>query len=235
MSEKSNAYLWLFFCVVCVHACFAQSVPSADQVPVWKTINIGTFRSVIDLREALETSECGPATSKNSPNLARSPTISCKLGDTANEILGRPEFEFVRTPRTIELVLVSGKDIGFRPDSQPSLNEIYERAESLGFALCPAEVGPQLRLQYTDQKIGEFLTIAMHPIRDYAGDLTILSLGNGGTGLLLVGGRGNPDARIPASVHFVFMRSPLPPSRSIARESGGKVDQRIFDKPAGQD
>ncbi len=93
MSEKSNAYLWLFFCVVCVHACFAQSLASADQIPVWKTINIGTFRSVINLREALEASECGLATSNNSPNLTRSATISCKLGDSANEILGRPECE----------------------------------------------------------------------------------------------------------------------------------------------
>ncbi len=220
--------------MVWAQSCFAQPLASADQIPVWKTINIGTFRSVINFREALDASECGAATPINSTNLARAATVPCKLGDSANEILGRPGFELNRTPRQLELVLVSGKDLGFPPDSQPSLSEIYGRAESLGFVLCPPEAGPQLRLQYTNQKIGEFLTIAMRAIRDYAGELTILSVGNGGAGLLLVGSSGNPDSRIQASTYFVFMRSPLPPNRSIARESGGTV-QRVLNGPAAEE
>jgi hypothetical protein len=230
-----NAHLLLFFSAVWAQSSFAQALPRADQIPVWKTINIGTFRSVINLREALEASECGMATPINSTNLARAATMPCKLGDSANEILGRPGFELSRTPSKIELVLVSGKDLGFRSDSQPSLSEIYERAQSFGFALCPPEAGPQLRLQYTNQKIGEFLPIAMRPIRDYAGELTILSVGNGGAGLLLVGSGGNPDVQIPATAYFVFMRSPLPPDRAIARESDGEVIERVLDEPAARE
>ncbi len=72
----------------------------------------------------------------------------------------------------------------------------------------------------------------MRPIRNYAGELTILSIGNGGAGLLFVGSSGNPDARIQASTYLVFMRSPLPPNRAIARESGGTVIQRVLMGPA---
>jgi hypothetical protein len=211
-------------------SCFAQ--PPATAIPVWKTIKIGTFGSVIDLREALEASECGLVTPANFTGFPGRAAIPCKLGNSANEIIGRPEFELSRTPNEIQLVIISGKDLGFSPDSQPSLRQIYERAETLGYSLCPPEVGPQLRLQYTNQKIGEFLDIAMSPIRDYAGELTILSVGNGGAGLLLVGRSGNPDAQISASGYFVFMRSSLPTDRAVARE-GGDI-KRILDKPAAE-
>jgi hypothetical protein len=150
-----------------------------------------------------------------------------ELGNSANEIIGRPEFGLSRARQQIQLVLLSGKDLGFSPDSQPSLQQIYERAEALGYSLCPPEVGPELRLQYTDQKIGEFLNIGMRPIPDYDGNLTILSVGNGGAGLLLVGSSGKPDAPIFPSTRFVFMRSPLPAYPAVARESGGI--KRILD------
>jgi hypothetical protein len=212
-------------------ACFAQ--PPATATPVWKTINIGTFRSIIDLREALQASECGLVTPANFKGGTGRAAIPCKLGNSANEIIGKPEFELSGTPNEIQLVLISGKDLGFSSDSQASLLQFYERAESLGYPLCPPEVGPQLRLQYTNQKIGEFLDVAMRTIPDYAGDLTILSVGNVGAGLLLVGRSGNPDAQISASKYFVFMRSPLPPDRAVARE-GGDI-RRILDRPAARE
>ncbi len=230
-----SAHGWLFVAVVWAPFSFAQSLPSTDQIPIWKTINIGTFGSIINLREALDVSECGPATRINSARFGRVASVACELGNSANEVLGRPGFELSRTPGQLELVLVSGKDLGFRPDSDPTLAEIYERAESVGFALCPPEVGPQLRLQYTNQKIGEFLLIAMRPIRDYGRELTILSVGNGGAGLSLVGNSGNPNARIPATTYLVFMRSPLPPNGAIARESGGGTAvHRVLDEPTAK-
>jgi hypothetical protein len=201
------------------HSSFAQPAQFLDKTPVLKTIEIGTFRSIINLREALEASECGVATQVNfRSGIATS--IPCRLGNSASEIMGRPEFELSRVPNEIQLALISGKDLGFSTDTQPSLRQVYARAKTLGYSLCPPEVGPQLRLQYTNQKIGEFLTIAMQPIRDYAGELTVFSVGNGGAGLLLIGSNGNPDLTVSASGHFVFVHSPLPPDGAVARESG---------------
>jgi hypothetical protein len=146
--------------------------------------------------------------------------IPCLLGDTANEIIGKRDFELSRTPTQIELVLLSGKDLGFLPTGQPSLQEIYRRAEELGYALCPPEVGPQLRLQYTDQKVGEFLLVAMPGIRNYDGNETIFSVGNGGAGLALIGSSGKPDFRVPSTKFFVFMRGPWPKDGEVVRASG---------------
>jgi hypothetical protein len=51
-----------------------------------------------------------------------------------------------------------------------SLHDIYARAVALGFELCPAEVGPTLRLNYLDQPLGEFLRIAMQSVSRYDGN-----------------------------------------------------------------
>src|SRR6476469_8801677 len=49
------------------------------------------------------------------------------------------------------------------------------------------------------RKLGEVLHIGMRPLRNYAGDLTILAVGNGGSGLPLVGSSGDPDIHVPAT------------------------------------
>jgi hypothetical protein len=63
-----------------------------------------------------------------------------------------------------------------------------------------------LRLTYVDQPIGEFLNIAMHPIPRYDGELVDLSIGNGGAGLVLIGGYGGLDLVYAGRVRFVFVR-----------------------------
>ena len=57
-----------------------------------------------------------------------------------------------------DLVVVSAADLGLAVESA-SLKDIYSRAENLGLGLAPAEVGPELRLQYFNQPTGEFLNI----------------------------------------------------------------------------
>ena len=219
----------LLFALVWAQPSFAQSPPAADRAPVWKTIKIGTYRSVIDLREALEATPCAPAGATTYADHIIPRPISCRLGDSANEIIGRPEFELSRMPAPLELIFASAKDLGFSPDSHPSLGEIYARAADLGYALCPPEAAAQLRLQYTNQKIGEFLLVAMRPIRDYDGELTIFSVGNGGAGLLLVGSNGDPNFRVAATASFVFMRSPQPPTNELAErvsDDDGRNDEQ---------
>ena len=77
-----------------------------------------------------------------------------------------------------------------------------------------------LRLQYLDQPHGEFLEIAMNPVAKYTGELIRLSVARAGTGLLLLGGDGDPAATVLVAVRLVFVRSgPL-------RVNGGGLAKR---------
>jgi hypothetical protein len=101
---------------------------------------------------------------------------------------------------------VSPAELDFQTDTA-SLANIYARAQQLGFALAGAEVGPQLRLQYFDQPIGEFLLIGMEPIKTWKGEPVILTVANGGAGLILIGQDGSADAQISVVSRFLFVRS----------------------------
>lgn len=101
---------------------------------------------------------------------------------------------------------MSAAELGFKTGTA-SLADIYARAKQLGFGLAAAEVGPQLRLQYFDQPIGEFLIIGMGPIRTWKGAPVILNVANGGAGLILIGQDGSPDAQISVVSRFVFVRT----------------------------
>jgi hypothetical protein len=162
-------------------------VRAAVDVPVWKTITIGTFANSFALRNALD-------------------AAGCAIGDAAEEILARPGFTVCTTKADVELIAVSAAELGFQTDTA-SLAEIYARAQRLGFGLAAAEVGPQLRLQYFDQPIGEFLIVGMEPIRTWKGEPVILTVANGGAGLALIGQDGSADVQIPVASHFLFVRS----------------------------
>jgi hypothetical protein len=162
-------------------------VKSAAAVLVWKTITVGTFADSFALRNALD-------------------AVGCSIGDAAGEILARPAFTLSATKANVELFAVSAAELGFQTDTA-SLADIYARAQQLGFRLAAAEVAPQLRLQYFDQPIGEFLIIGMEPIRTWKGEPVILNVANGGAGLILIGQDGSADAQISVASRFVFARS----------------------------
>jgi hypothetical protein len=130
----------------------------------------------------------------------------CGIGDSAEEILARSAFTLSATRTSVELFSVSAAELGFQTNTA-SLADIYARARQLGFGLAAAEVGPQLRLQYFDQPIGEFLIIGMEPIRTWEGEPVILNVANGGAGLILTGQDGSADAQISVASRFVFARS----------------------------
>ena len=161
-------------------------VNSAFAVPVWKTITVGTFANSFALLNALDAAGCG-------------------IGGSAEEILARPAFTVGTTKTNVELFAVSAAELGFQTDTAP-LADIYARAQQLGFGLAAAEVAPQLRLQYFDQPMGEFL-IGMEPIKTWKGEPVILTVANGGAGLVLIGRDGSADAEIPVASRFLFVRS----------------------------
>ena len=85
----------------------------------------------------------------------------------ATQLLQNDDFKVVGEHRRADLVEVSVRDLGFNGTTR--YDKIVERAKELGLEVCPAEVGPQLRLQYTDQPFGEYLIVAMNAISGRGG------------------------------------------------------------------
>jgi hypothetical protein len=156
---------------------------STSRFNAWRTVTLGIHKGVGAYRNALDEAKI-------------------KIGDAANEILGRPAFPYVTSKTEVQLALVSASELGV--DSESNLSDIYRLAKGFGLTLCPGEVGPQLRLDYRDQPVGEVLDIAMEPVATYYGDPTILSLMNFGQGLALVGGDGRSDFIVTQTKRFIF-------------------------------
>ncbi len=114
---------------------------------VWKTIGLGGFGDRNGLRCALRSRDM-------------------KIADL--DLLHKPEFAIARRPRKLDLVIPSFSKLGLKKYG-PRYGQICQAARDRGLQLCPAEVGPQLRLQYTDQPPGELLIVAMKPIANSVG------------------------------------------------------------------
>jgi hypothetical protein len=174
--------------IMAASAAFGQASPieSATDLPIWKTVTIGQHRGVDAIRNALDDARI-------------------VIGDAADEIMGRPAFSYAGEPRELHLVVLAVAALGFGRDGA-TLADIHARALRLGLALCPEEVGPQLRLQYLDQPVGQFLHLAMKPQRNYGGDPIDFTLANSGAGLALLGGEARPETVLAGSVNLVFVR-----------------------------
>jgi hypothetical protein len=152
----------------------------------WKTIQLGTgLQTADDFRK--EVVKAG-----------------MKIGDWANDILGKPAFTATTSETEVELVVASVAELGFKDGA--TRKDIYVRAQELGLDLCPPEVGPQLRLQYTDQPKGEWLVIAMEPITDSDGDLRLFRVARGDGERWLGADRGYPVNFWRGHYRFVFLR-----------------------------
>ena len=167
---------------------------------IWRTITLGSYRGVDAYRDGLDSAKI-------------------KIGDSADEILGRPAFPYARAKTGVELAVLSAADLGMESD-RASLAEVYQRARQAGLELCPAEVGPQLRLDYRNQPLGEALDIAMEPVATYGGEPTILTLANWGTGLLLIGRDGRPESMVFRKSRFVFA---LPTKGRLEARGGPQI------------
>ena len=181
-----------------IHHGLGGRVPSLSSrttadIPIWRTVTLGTYETIDALRGALHAERI-------------------HVGDTVGEILGRPTFNLSKMRRDARLVVLAVSELGFDEEGA-SLADIYARGRQLGFELCPAEIGPQLRLQYLNQPLGEFLHIAMAPIAGYGGEPIDFTVANGGAGLILIGGDAHPNLIMPSTMRFVFIgpESPQPP------------------------
>lgn len=144
---------------------------SAPVYKTWKTITLGTgLRSVSDFRGALE-------------------DANCHVNGSALHVLESTEFTVSTKEVSVDLVAVSLDDLGLKRTA--TRKEIYARAQELGLQVCPAEVGLQLRLQYLDQAEGEWIHIAMDPIKCRDGEKKFLEISHSVGGLWLYGDYGD--------------------------------------------
>jgi hypothetical protein len=153
--------------------------------PVWKRVSIGTYGEELALRNALD-------------------QAGCAQGELAEQILARSSFRVSAQKAELELVLLSARNLGIQTETA-RIADVYARAQTFGFRLAPAEVGPQLRLQYLDQPVGEVLHIGMEPLGTGRGQLVIFVVANGAEGLMLIG-QDVAVGDVPSSIRFLFVR-----------------------------
>lgn len=151
----------------------------------WKTIKIGTFKSAVELEEALLVGK------------------SLKE-DFAKNMIRSYNFSINKNERELNLVIISPKELGF--ESNVSYNKICKTAFQLGLKLCPDETGPQICLQSNDLNKNNFLVIGMESIFiPITKEPCIFYLAQNKKNKILLNGRwGRPEGVWINSSPFVF-------------------------------
>lgn len=113
------------------------------------------------------------------------------ISDYAQNMLRSPDFVPGKTRETATLIRLTVADLGFARGA--NTDQIYRRAEELGLELCPADTGPNYRLKYKDQPVGEWAYIGMKQISDRSGGPSVFALARYEDGLWLSSGWAKPD------------------------------------------
>jgi hypothetical protein len=150
---------------------------------LWKTVTLGLKKSPKDYRKALEKD-------------------GYRIGDYASLILNKTEVS--QTEVELDLVVVTIGELGFNEGARR--DKIYARVIELGLQVCPAEVGPALRLAHKDQPRGEWLRIGMEPITDSDGGLGVFEVDDDNDVRWLHSFNVYPDIVWHADRRWVFVR-----------------------------
>jgi hypothetical protein len=138
------------------------------------------------------------------PALYRSAIIDSKMriGDWANEMLLK--LSIAAEELEVPLVNLSVEQLGFERGA--CTMDLYAQALLIGLQLCAPEVGPALRLQYSQQPRDEQICVAMEAIGASDGLPVIFVVESDRTGLWLFGCRARPGTLWSAADRFVFAR-----------------------------
>ena len=124
-----------------------------------------------------------------------------KITHSADDILGR--ISFSAEEKDVEVVFVWIKDFDFNVGGY--YNEVCRKAKDLGMDLCPAELGPQLRLQCRKEiNNGTWVVVAMEPIADEDGKLKLFRIGRFDNCLWLSTDYGEPDSFCGGRYAFIL-------------------------------
>ena len=149
----------------------------------WRTLKLGTHRSTESLSKAHTDG-------------------GFRIGDRAAQILKKTAL--AETETEIELVLVTVAELGFEKATRR--DAIYDRAKELGLDLVPAEAGPQLRRQYANQPMNEWMVMAMEPVAASDGNPRVFYVVRRADGQWLDTYYGNPGSLWFPENRWVFAR-----------------------------
>lgn len=127
-----------------------------------------------------------------------------KIYDWAKEMMASKDFKPAKKKEKLSLVVLSVADLGFPQGA--TRQEIYDQAQKLGLEIVPVETGPQLRLQYEDQPMGEYLLVGSEPLTASSGNLRVFRVGHDDVGRWLDSCIGLPDDRWDSDDRWVFAR-----------------------------
>ncbi len=163
---------------------YRQSKPLLERPP-FASIQVGTFKAVDELRQALLDG-------------------GFHISDWASDLMGRPEFILVPEPTELKLYSATNEELGF--PNGCTVAESFAALERIGAVKLPPEAGPQYRLQYPDQPMGEWRLMYMDPIAGSDGDLRVFDVGRHGGGLWLSGDCASPGRFCRGDRGWVFGR-----------------------------
>lgn len=118
------------------------------------------------------------------------------------DMLKSSDFTTLPKPQIYDTLRLRVSDLGLSDFS--TTDQVYKRAEELGLELCPAEVGPNYRLKYADQPLGEWFYIGMKQIADRRGNPHVFGLERFTDGLWLSDGFAGPGSGWDPGAEFVF-------------------------------
>lgn len=105
--------------------------------------------------------------------------------------------------QTLDLVKVTVQDL-FNDENIHTTDEIFAKAKEQGLDLCPPQVGLQLRVEYKDQPMNEWLYMGMKLMTDSYGYPFVFKLDRSDDGLWLNNGWAGPDITWGPEDEFVF-------------------------------
>lgn len=127
-----------------------------------------------------------------------------KISPNAEKMLRNKDFKTSPNTQDINLVRLQVDDLGLN-DYYSRMTKLFERVRELGLELCPAEAGPNYRLQYKDQLMDEWFYIGMKPITGGVyGASAVFLLGQDAYGLWLRDDWAGPAIKWYHDVQFIF-------------------------------
>ncbi len=174
-------------------------------VEVWKKIK--DFPNITHLYESFPDKKIFTYELKTDSSMQNAEQAKEKLeskgiwvGDYGKDLLDKTEYS--KEQKQYRLVQFTVGQLGFPQGA--TTDQIYATAQELGLKLCPAEVGPQLRLSYSGK---DLKFIAMKQISDRDSSPNVFYLSSGDSRLSLGADRADPSCKWYSDRRFVFLAS----------------------------